>query len=336
MSFTKLDYCQYLLSSQVNYTLTHLAEHLQSFSHDTINRYLRGQQLPPRLLWESVQDKVQATPHGYLLFDDTVLDKSFGPCIELTRRQYSGNTHSVIRGIGLVSCVYLNAATEAFWVIDYRIFAPERDGKSKLDHMQDMLAAVQRRGLPFGTVLMDSWYATQEIMRAIDDMGKLYYCPLKCNRLVNSSGQVGANQPVAQLEWSAGAAATGQVVHLKGFAKDKLVRLFRIPVSTHRTDWIVTNDLAQDSAQVTQEVSALRWKIEQFHREVKQLTGIESCQCRKGRIQRNHIACALLVWTRLKHLAYQRGQTVYQLKRGLLSDYLIQQLKNPALPMTFA
>jgi cellobiose-specific phosphotransferase system component IIB len=38
MNFTKLDYCQYLLSSQVNYTLTNLAEHLDQFSHDTINR----------------------------------------------------------------------------------------------------------------------------------------------------------------------------------------------------------------------------------------------------------------------------------------------------------
>src|SRR5918996_2521829 len=44
MSFTKLDYCQYLLSSQVNYTLTNLAEHLKSFSHDTINRYLKGEE----------------------------------------------------------------------------------------------------------------------------------------------------------------------------------------------------------------------------------------------------------------------------------------------------
>jgi hypothetical protein len=47
MSFTKLDYRQYLLSSQVNYTLTNLVEHLESFSHDTINRYLKGQKLPP-------------------------------------------------------------------------------------------------------------------------------------------------------------------------------------------------------------------------------------------------------------------------------------------------
>jgi hypothetical protein len=28
MTFTKLDYCQYLLSSQTNFTLTHLADHL--------------------------------------------------------------------------------------------------------------------------------------------------------------------------------------------------------------------------------------------------------------------------------------------------------------------
>ena len=49
VSFTKLDYCQYLLSSQKNYTLTNLADHLNFFSHDTINRYLTGEKLTPRL-----------------------------------------------------------------------------------------------------------------------------------------------------------------------------------------------------------------------------------------------------------------------------------------------
>jgi hypothetical protein len=55
----------------------------------------------------------------------------------------------------------------------------------------------------------------------------------------------------------------------------------------------VTNDLSQDSTQDTQEVRGVRWKIEEFHREAKQLTGIESCQCRASRIQRNHIACCI-------------------------------------------
>jgi hypothetical protein len=38
---TRLDYCQYLLSSQINYTLTNFADHSQQFSHDQLNRFLR-------------------------------------------------------------------------------------------------------------------------------------------------------------------------------------------------------------------------------------------------------------------------------------------------------
>jgi hypothetical protein len=48
------------------------------------------------------------------------------------------------------------------------------------------------------------------------------------------------------------------------------------------------------------------------------------------------ISRALLVWSRLKHLAYQSGQTIYQIKHGLLHDYLVQQLKNPTVRMVLA
>ena len=65
--------------------------------------------------------------------------------------------------------------------------------------------------------------------------------------------------------------------------------------------------------------------------ELKQLTGIESCQCRKARIQINHIACAILVWSFLKKTARLMGKTIYQLKSELLSDYLKKELKYPAL-----
>jgi hypothetical protein len=45
MGVTRLDYCQYLLVSQNNYTLTNFADHTESFSHDAINRYLAGEKL---------------------------------------------------------------------------------------------------------------------------------------------------------------------------------------------------------------------------------------------------------------------------------------------------
>ena len=335
-NISKLDYCQFLLSSQINYTLTHMADHLPSFSHDTINRYLRGEKLSPRLLWEQVQPTLELDPQGYVVFDDTVLDHSFGPSIEMVRRQWSGNKKSVIRGIGLVSCVYVNAHTQQFWVIDYRIFDPDTDGKSKLDHVREMLRMIQHRQLPFGTVLMDAWYAAKEVMLQIAGMGKTFYCPLKANRLVDDSGGEKPYRRIEALEWSQSERVKGKLVKVRGFAGDFKVKLFRVAVSTHRTEWVVTNDLSQASTKGAQQVSAKRWKIEEFHREAKQLTGLEDCQCRKARIQRNHIACALLVWSRLKTLAYQTSQNVYQLKHGLLHDYLVAQLKNPAIKMLLA
>ena len=353
MGLSKLDYCQYLLSSPVNYTLTNMAEHVAGLSHDKINRYLRGADLTPRLLWENVREIYQPDEDGYLLFDDTVLDKSFGPQIEMTRRQWSGNAHSIIRGIGLVSCVYVNARLEQFWVIDYRVFDPASDGKSKLDHMREMLQSVRERNIPFRTVLMDSWYATKEMMMLIENWhpnsgqyssphganenrlreNKLFYCPLKSNRKVDDSGGSSPYRAVSDLQWSPSELEEGKVIKIHGFAKEYKVKLFRVEVSSHRTDYVVTNDFTQDSTDETRQVCAIRWKIEQYHRELKQLTGIESCQCRKSRIQRNHIHCALLVWTRLKELAQQMQTTAYQLKHNLFRDYLVQQLKRPSLSM---
>lgn len=274
---TRLDYCQYLLVSQINYTLTNYAEHTpEQLSHDAINRYLREDRLTSRLVWEHARGQIQASAHGYVIFDDTVLDKNFSHKIELVRLQYSGNAHGLIKGIGLVNCVYVNPETGQYWVIDYRIYDPDRDGKSKLDHVQDMLTQiVQHKQLPFHAVLMDTWYATKDLMLFIDSLHKIYYCPLKDNRQVDDSGGEEPYRRVDALAWTNHDWTHGKVIKIKGFPKDYKVKLFRVAVATHRTDWVVTNDLAQDSDNAVQEVCGMRWKIEQFHRELKQTTGIE-------------------------------------------------------------
>lgn len=334
MRFTKLNYCQYLLSSQINYTMTNLAEHLETISHDAINYYLKREKLTPRLLWDNVKEVVEADTNGYIIFDDSVLDKRYSEEIEIVRRQYSGNEHGVLKGIGTVSCVYVNPTIQRFWVIDYRIFNPDVDGKTKIDHVKDMLQnLVYHKLLPFDPVLMDTWYAVHSLMLYIDSLEKVYYCPLKDNRLVDDTFAKEKSKRIELLEWSTEELECGKIVKIKGFPAQKKVKLFRVTVSTNRTDYIATNDLSPRSTDVVQEVCKIRLKIEEFHREIKQLTGIYSVQCRKARLQRNHIACAMLVWVRLKNLAYQTGTTVYQIKHNLLSNYLIQQLKRPSIPM---
>lgn len=334
---SRLDYCQYLLVSQINYTLTNTAFHSERLSHDAVNRYLRGEKITPRLIWDNVRSQLVLTERGYVIFDDTVLDKNYSHSIELVRRQYSGNAHGVIKGIGVVTCVYVNPATDQFWLIDYRIYDPEGDGKTKLDHVREMLEhAVSHKRLPFQAVLMDTWYATKDLMLYIESLHKFYYCPLKDNRQVDDSQGAQVYRRVDALSWSEAELERGKQIKIKGFPKEHKVQCFRVAVTTNRTDYVVTNDLAQDSTRATQEACGWRWKIEQLHREGKQLTGLERCQCRKARIQRNHIGCALLVWVRFKELAAHTGRTMYQLKHGLLDEYLIQQLKNPSLRMALA
>jgi hypothetical protein len=334
MKFTKLDYCQYLLSSQINYTITNLAEHLENISHDKINYYLKKEKLTPRLLWDNVKDVIMTDDNGYVIFDDSVLDKRYSEEIEIVRRQYSGNEHGVLKGIGVVSCVYVNPKLQRFWGVDYRIFNPDADGKTKIDHVKDMLQnLVYHKLLPFDTVLMDTWYAVHNLMLYIDSLDKIYYCPLKDNRLVDDTFGKEKYKRIELLQWSEEELECGKIIKIKGFPANKKVKLFRVTVSTNRTDYVVTNDLSQSSTDVVQQVCKIRWKIEEFHREIKQLTGIESCQCRKARLQLNHIACAMLVWVRLKNLAYRTGQTIYQIKQKLLSNYLIEQLKRPSISM---
>ena len=186
-----------------------------------------------------------------------------------------------------------------------------------LDRVADMLNdVVLKKKIPAAKVFMDSWYAAQKLMALIDNLGKIYYVSLKKNRLVDDTGGQKKYQPIEQLTWSELEQEQGKLIKINKFPRDK-------------------NDLTQSSIDEVKSQCKLRWKIEEFHREIKQLTGIEFCQCRRARIQRNHIGCALLVWVFLTHRAKKVSQTVYQLKASLLGDYLSQELKQASVKLKF-
>ena len=60
---------------------------------------------------------------------------------------------------------------------------------------------VYQKYLPFDTVLMDTWYAVNNLMLYIDSLDKIYYCPLKTNRLVDDSFGQEKYKNIEYLEW---------------------------------------------------------------------------------------------------------------------------------------
>lgn len=82
-----------------------------------INRYRVGEHIAPRLVWENVKPHLVQTQQGYVIFDDTVLDKRYAQNIALVRRRYSGNYNGVINGIGVATCACVHLTLDRFWLI---------------------------------------------------------------------------------------------------------------------------------------------------------------------------------------------------------------------------
>lgn len=329
MRVTTLGYGQFLINSPSNFTGTHFANSVPELDRNSVFRFLKFEKLTPRMVREKVESDLIFSEDGIIIFDDTVLDKNFSRVLPLASKQFSGNAHHVVNGVGVINCLYYNPEVDQYWILDYRIYDKSGDGKTKLDHILDMFDQARLKEVPFTTVLMDTWYATTAVMLHIHHAGKIYYCPLKSNRKVDDSGETEDYKSVDEIKWSEKELREGKLVHLKGLSDPTKVKLFRVVVSSDRTDYVVTNDLTQNETIAVQKVTSNRWKIEQFHRELKGLTGIEECECRLSISQRNHICVAIMAWIVLKRAAKKNNKTIYQQKREPMLDYLKEQWQNP-------
>lgn len=333
---TKRQYVEFLIATTGNYTCTNLANHLEgdhAMSHDAISDFLRRDKLTPRRLWDVVAPLIDDSPDAYLLVDDSVQDKRYAKKIELVYRQYSGAEHGVVEGIGVVNLVHTNGHDQGFYPIDYRIYDPKGDGKTKQEHFREMFVrAIADKRIQAQTILFDNWYASVENLKLIHRAGRYFVTTVKSNRKVSASKETGYVN-LEDLPWTDDTLRHGMEVKLKELPF--LVRLFVIVSSTGDIDWVITNRPGDPQRPTTtadvQCVNAIRWHVEQFHREVKQLTGTERCQCRKARSQRNHLACCYFAWLALKVRAQQMGSSLYQAKQRLWDDYLKTQLRQPKI-----
>ena len=138
---TKQQYVEFLICTIGNYTSSHLAEHLDDVSHDVVTDCLSNEHHTARGLWELVEGLIQDSPEAFMLLDDSVQDKRYSRFIDLVKLQYSGAEHGLVRGIGIVNLVPAGSAGDKkdFYPIDYRIYAPDQDGKTKNKHFSGMV-----------------------------------------------------------------------------------------------------------------------------------------------------------------------------------------------------
>ncbi len=277
-------YCAFLEVTSDRYSalsLSEVAPDGSTLSHDSISRWLAGEKVRPKDLWQAAKTEVESKP-GILVFDDVVIDKSRSGKTELVNWQYAGSKHDITKSIGVVNALW-QTNKEEYIPMDYRIWNPSEDGKTKNNHFRDMLDAVKRRQLMPEMVVADSWYSSLDNLKAIRSHNWDWVMGLCSNRLVN--------KPHIQVKML-DIPDEGLVVHLKGYG---WVKLFRFVTKHSRTDYIGTSKLDLSSTQV-QTYFERRWSVEVLHRELKQTCGYARCLANTGRAQRNHIGLSILTW----------------------------------------
>ena len=285
-------------------------------AHDAFTRLLHRLEPDPQALWGEVQPLV-AVAQGVLVIDDTTLDKPYAQAIAAVTRHWSGKHHAVVQGINLISLVWTDG--DRVYPCDYRVYHKAADGQTKNDHFITLLTTARDRGFRPRCVLFDGWYASLANLKLVRDFGWTFLTRLKGNRLVRRGREAArplADQPVA---------AAGTEVWLPGYGA---IRVFRLVAPNGDTTHWATNDLGLDDLS-RQMLAEWSWQIEDYHRGLKQFTGIERCHARSARAQRNHIGLAIRAFVRLEWHRYTTGHGWFQAKWQIVRDAVRQYLECP-------
>ncbi|SMB89560.1 conserved hypothetical protein [Hymenobacter roseosalivarius DSM 11622] len=88
----------------------------------------------------------------------------------------------MVTGIWLVNLVHSSGESGYFLPLDFRVYAPGQNGKTKNDHFQAMFAQVVAEGtIQARTMHFDSWYASSENLKVIHRAGWTFSTTLKSN-----------------------------------------------------------------------------------------------------------------------------------------------------------
>lgn len=317
-----LSYIDFLVASQGRATCSEAARVQPKGpfapAHDSFNRLLNHQEPDPEILWKEAEPLVEKN-RGALIFDDSTLDKPYAQHIPLVTNHWSGKHQEVVRGINLISLVWTDGDRKI--PVDYRLYS-KRDGLTKNDHFWEILLMAKARGFSPRYVLFDGWYSSLENLKQIRDFGWLWLTRLKGNRKIHVEGRRGILKDLA-------IGRGGTVLYLQGYGK---VRVFRIDAPDGDTEYWATNDLAMEEG-MRQSYAELAFSIENYHRDLKQNCGVEKCQARSERAQRNHIGMAIRAFLRLEWHHFTTGISGFMTKVNIVVEAMRIYLANPTITL---
>jgi hypothetical protein len=333
-------YSDYLLSSFGPTTATGLSRLVGgSLSHDEITRLLAGEVQSSASWWQRVKPLVRQNERkdGVLILDDSIEEKPYTDENEIVCWHYDHSKGRNLKGINFLTALYQSG--EVSLPVAFQLIAKTEDyvdaksGQSKRrspqtknEYYRAMVTTCVHNQLPFRYVLNDSWYASVDNMKLVKGtLERDFIMAIKSNRKVALSAAdkaAGQFQTVSALALPEG---TMCEVWLEGLA---FPLAFAKQVFTNEDGstgilYLVTSDLTLNYLTLTT-IYQKRWKIEEYHRSLKQNAALAKSPTRTVTTQTNHFVAALYAFVKLEMLKISTKLNHYALKTKLYLSALQQ------------
>jgi hypothetical protein len=318
---TDEDYINFIIATPRDVTATE-AERVQPESkdapaHDAFTRLLARLEPDAETLFREARTQIDLSG-GILVLDDSTLEKPYSEFNALCYRHWSGKQKQVVNGINLITLLWTDGVRCV--PVDYRIFDKATDGKTKNDHFSEMLLAAFERGFNPELVCFDSWYSSTENLKLCRSLGWHFLTRLKANRQINVS------QSGLQAVSNAGlCGGDGTLCWLKGFGE---VKVFRVRATDGASEYWATS-LREMTETEREKQAKSAWRIEMYHRALKQQCLIERAQCRRRRPVINHVGLCIRAFVRIESHCYRERISWIEVKTSIIRDAVRAYLSNP-------
>lgn len=340
-------YTDYLIAQNQHATATGLSDLLEGqISHDKITRFLNSKKLSSKNLWEYIKPeirKIEQKVGGVLILDDTIEEKTYTDENEIICWHYSHAKGRCIKGVNLLSCLvrygdialpisYETVCKDVLFCDTSTRKIKRKSSVSKNQMFRLIIAQAVTNEVKFDYVLADNWFGAKKNMEFIHyDMKKKFIIGIKSNRLIALSEKERKKSQYQNLNTLNLKDGEKRIVWLKDifFPVALITKVFKNEDGSIGTLYLITNDLENNSDRVY-EVYQKRWRIEEYHKSIKQNASLEKSPTKVVVSQKNHIFASIVAYCKLEFLKVKTSLNHFALKYKLLiraNQRAFQELK---------
>ncbi|MEO1516871.1 MAG: transposase [Bacteroidota bacterium] len=337
MDCTLSKYTDFLLSVPKYATATAMSAVFDNqLSHDKISRFLRSSYLDSTSVWKSAKEFVRSLikfedDSGVISVDDSIVEKAHTDENAMICYHWDHSLQRHVKGINFISLMYshekLNIPIQVRVVEKTEPYTDKKTGKTKYkspktknEHFLDMLGHAKKQ-VGFQYVLGDSWFSSAaNINFIINKLDRHAVLAVKTSRTVALSDKDRKNgkfirvDQVDQLERE-----KVLKVYLRSVEKAVVLvkQVFTNKDGSQGILYLIATDLSMSYDAITT-IYKKRWKVEEYHKSLKQHTALAGSPTKIIATQANHFYAAIIAYIKLEKIKSKTGNGHFRLKAILM------------------